>query len=65
MLTRRRVGRPRTNWTEETVKEIWDHLKKDKERYMFMAFDDNNDDIMAMIREHAAKEVTTTGSRSL
>ena len=29
---RRRVGRPRTNWTEETVKEIWDHLKKDKER---------------------------------
>ena len=54
-----------TTGPKRLSRKFWDHLKKDKERYMFMAFDDNNDDIMAMIKEHAAKEVTTTGSRSL
>ena len=25
---KRRVGRPRANWTEETIREIWDAVKK-------------------------------------
>ena len=28
---KRRVGKPRTNWTEETIKKIWDIVKKEKQ----------------------------------
>ena len=31
--TNRRVGRPRMNWTEETIKEIWDIVKRNNARY--------------------------------
>ena len=26
----RRVGRPRTNWTEETINELWDIIKRNQ-----------------------------------
>jgi len=49
----RRVGRPRMNWTEETVREVWDHLKKDTERYRFTAFNEDNEEIMETLRNYA------------
>ena len=48
----RRVGRPRMNWTEETVKEIWDHLKKDHDTHRYTAFDGNNEDIINSIKAY-------------
>ena len=40
----RRVGRPRMNWAEETVKELWDHIKREMTGLLrFMEFDDSND----------------------
>ena len=49
----RRVGRPRMNWTEETIREIWDHLIKDNPRFKYTAFDDNNDEHMEHIKAQA------------
>ena len=52
----RRVGRPRMNWAEETVKELWDNIKKEMTGLIrFMAFDDSNDLIMDIIKEYAKK----------
>ena len=58
---KRRAGRPRQNWTEETVREIWDHIKKDNQQYRFTAFDGENEDIIELIRKHANEcEATST-----
>jgi len=46
----RRVGRPRANWAEETVKEIWDVLKKDDNRYKYTAFDGDSEEIINKIK---------------
>ena len=57
----RRVGRPRMNWAEETVKELWDDIKKDMTGLIrFMAFDDSNELIMDIIKEHAKKATKDT-----
>ena len=57
----RRVGRPRMNWAEETVKELWDHIKREMTGLIrFMAFDDSNDIIMDIIKEHAKKTIRDT-----
>ena len=50
----RRVGRPRQNWTEETIKEIWDHLKQDHEEHKYTAFSGENDDIINLIKQFAS-----------
>ena len=40
------------NWSEETVKELWDNIKKEMTGLIrFMAFDDSNDLIMDIIKE--------------
>jgi len=52
----RRVGRPRLNWTEETIKDIWDHIKKDDSRYRYTAFDGDDENIINMIRTHAQEQ---------
>ena len=31
---------------EETVREIWNHIKKNDDRYRYKAFDGDNDDII-------------------
>ena len=41
------------NWTEETVGEIWNHIKKNDDRYRYKAFDGDNDDIINNIFEHS------------
>ena len=51
---RRRVGRPRMNWTEETIREVWDKLKQDDERYRFTAFDGENEEHIKHIKHCAA-----------
>ena len=57
----RRVGRPRMNWAEEAVKELWDHIKREMTGLLrFMAFDDSNDIIMEIIKEHAKKNTKDT-----
>ena len=62
----RRVGRPRMNWAEETVKELWDHIKKEMTGLIrFMAFDDSNDMIMDIIKEHAKRNTKNTPSNHI
>ena len=54
----RRVGRPRMNWAEEIVKELWDHIKKEMTGLIrYMAFDDSDEFIMDMItsKEHSKR----------
>ena len=38
----RRVGKPRMNWTEETINEIWDLVKRNNERFRYTQFDEEN-----------------------
>jgi hypothetical protein len=57
----RRVGRPRMNWAEETVKELWDDIKKEMPGLLkYMAFDDSNQLIMDIIKEHAKRNTKGT-----
>ena len=57
----RRVGRPRMNWAEETVKELWDDIKKKMPGLIkYMAFDDSNELIMDIIKEHAKRNTKGT-----
>ena len=49
------------NWAEETVKELWDHIKKEMTGLIrFMASDDSNEFIMDIIKEHAKKNTKGT-----
>ena len=41
------------NWAEETVKENWDALKKDDDRYKYTGFDSEGEEIAEKVREHA------------
>ena len=59
---RRRVGRPRAKWAEETVAEVWDHIKKDNAEYRFTAFNGEREDIIELIQKHA-RECETTSTR--
>ena len=53
---RRREGRPRMNWTEETIREVWNHLKKDDNRYKYTAFDGENEEHISYIKSKANNE---------
>ena len=46
---------PRMNWTEETIKEIWNHIKKHEgnEQDRFTPFSSNSEYIINKIHEHA------------
>ena len=52
---KRRVGRPRANWTEETIKEIGNAVKRNNERFRFQAFDENNNDMIELIKKIEVK----------
>ena len=41
-------------WTAETVKEIWDYIKQDSDRYKYTAFNQDNTEIINLIKEYAA-----------
>ena len=46
----RRVGRPRMNWTEETINEIWDLVKRNNERFRYTQFDENYQEMIDLIK---------------
>ena len=48
----RRVGRPRMNWTEETINEIWNIVKRNNDRYRYTQFDEDNMEMINLIKEH-------------
>ena len=50
--TTRRVGKPRQNWAENTVAEIWEELKNNS-RYRFQAFEHENEEKVQAVKEYA------------
>ena len=50
----KRVGRPRMNWTEETIKEIWDIVKRknENERFRYEPFNEDNQEMIDLIKTH-------------
>ena len=48
------------NWTEETVREIGNHIKKEDDRYRYTAFDDTKEEIIEKIRAHAREQTIET-----
>ena len=50
----KRVGRPRMNWTEETIKEIWDIVKRknENERFRYEQFNEDNQEMIDLIKSH-------------
>ena len=48
----RRVGRPRMNWTEETVNDIWNIIKSNNNRFRYAQFDKDNQEMIDLIKEH-------------
>ena len=54
------------NWEKESVKELWDHIKKEMTGLIrFMAFDDSNDIKMDIIKEYARKNTKSTPSKHI
>merc|ERR1711966_616074 len=53
----RRVGRPRMNWTEETINEIWDIVKRknENERFRYTQFDEDNQEMIDLIKTHTVE----------
>ena len=47
---KRRVGRPRANWTEETIREIWDAVKKNNAEFRYQQFDENNNSMIELMK---------------
>ena len=50
------MGRPRLNWTEETIKELWDTIKKEGPTFRFQAFDSDNESIINKIKRYAESQ---------
>ena len=48
----RGVGRPRMNWTEETIREIWDLVKRENNRFRYTQFDEDNQEMVDLIKTH-------------
>ena len=48
----RRVGRPRANWTEETIREIWDIIKQNNDTYRYRTFDEEDEHMVELIKNY-------------
>ena len=48
----RRVGRPRMNWTQETINEIWNLVKRNNDRFRYTQFDEENQEMVNLIKTH-------------
>ena len=48
----RRVGRPRMNWTEETINDLWDIIKRNNIRFRYTQFNDENQEMIDLIKAH-------------
>jgi len=53
---KRRVGRPRANWTEETIKEIWDIVKKNHTDLKFSTFVEDSERMTQLIKDFEATD---------
>ena len=40
------------NWTEETINEIWDLVKRNNERFRYTQVDENNQEMIDLIKSH-------------
>ena len=40
------------NWTEEAIQKIWDIVKRNIERYRYSQFDEENQEMTEMIKNH-------------
>jgi len=40
------------NWTEETITDIWNIVKRNNERFRYMQFDEDNIEMIELIKEH-------------
>ena len=42
------------NWTEETINELWDIIKRKPENheYRYTEFDEDNENLIRLIRSH-------------
>ena len=49
---KRRVGRPRANWAEETINEIWNIIKRTNERFRYQDFNEDSEEMKQLIKEH-------------
>jgi len=49
----RRVGQPRKNWTEETIKDIWLDIKAKHTSFRYTEFDPKNENKVKAVKEHA------------
>ena len=49
---KRRSGRPRANWTEETINELWNIVKRNNENFRYKPFDENNEEMIRAIKEY-------------
>ena len=41
------------NWTEETVNEIWNIVKRNNNRFRYTQFDEENLEMVNLIKEHS------------
>ena len=48
----RRIGRPRTNWTEETIKDIWNLTRSRHQHLRHLDFDPENTEMHNIITEY-------------
>ena len=42
------------SWTEETIKELWDHIEKLSDRYKYCAFDEDNEENIQYIKDYTS-----------
>jgi hypothetical protein len=47
-----RVGRPRMNWTEESINEVWDIVKRNNNRFRYTQFDEDNQEMIDLVKAH-------------
>ena len=48
----RRSGRPRANWTNDSISEIWDIIRVNNERFKYQQFDEDNEEMIQLIKNH-------------
>ena len=49
---KKKSRRPRANWAEETINEIWNIIKRTNERFRYQEFDEDNEEMKNLIKEH-------------
>ena len=56
----RRAGKPRRNWAETTVAEIWEELRQHNTRFRFTSFDYNNPHKVRAFEQYAKESTAQT-----